>query len=187
MPLARLAADATETLPWEGEVRDAGRRTGHRRASKRSGGKRSRLQKTHQAWRKHSGDETAFRYSRIRYYVAVDRVAVKEMHRQVGDLVLDPTGIARRGLLIRHLVMPGLLEETEGVLAFIARELSPDSYLNLIDPYHPCCRAAKHSPLDRPLCLGGAVDDSHVPSVALEVLSGQRIGAALPAGVWPRP
>jgi putative pyruvate formate lyase activating enzyme len=73
------------------------------------------------------------------------------MHRQVGDLVLDERGIARRGLLIRHLVLPGLPEETESVLAFIARELSPDTYLNLMDQYRPCYRASKHPPLDRPL------------------------------------
>jgi putative pyruvate formate lyase activating enzyme len=73
------------------------------------------------------------------------------MHRQVGDLVLDARGIARRGLLIRHLVMPGLLEETESVLAFIARELSSNTYLNLMDQYRPCYRASEHPPLDRPL------------------------------------
>jgi putative pyruvate formate lyase activating enzyme len=100
---------------------------------------------------KYGRDETAFRYSRIRDYVSVNRAAVREMHRQVGDLVLDPTGIAQRGLLIRHLVMPGLLDETESVLAFIARELSLDTYLNLMDQYRPCYRASEHPPLDRPL------------------------------------
>jgi putative pyruvate formate lyase activating enzyme len=100
---------------------------------------------------KYGHDQTAFRYSRIRGYVAVNRAAVREMHRQVGDLVLDERGIARRGLLIRHLVMPGLPEETESVLAFIARELSPDTYLNLMDQYRPCYRASEHPPLDRPL------------------------------------
>jgi putative pyruvate formate lyase activating enzyme len=100
---------------------------------------------------KYGHDQTAFRYSRIRGYVAVNRAAVREMHRQVGDLVLDERGIARRGLLIRHLVLPGLPEETESVLAFIARELSPDTYLNLMDQYRPCYRACEHPPLDRPL------------------------------------
>ncbi len=90
---------------------------------------------------KYGNSETAHRYSRIRDYVAVNQAAVKEMYRQVGDLVLDSSGIARRGLLIRHLVLPGLLDETEKVLAFIAREISPNSYLNLMDQYHPCYRA----------------------------------------------
>ena len=53
--------------------------------------------------------------------------------------------------MIRHLVLPGLLGETEGVLAFIARELSRNSYLNLMDQYHPCYRAAEYPPLDRVL------------------------------------
>ena len=100
---------------------------------------------------KYGNAETAFRYSRIRNYVAVNQAAVQEMRRQVGDLVLDAGGIARRGLLIRHLIMPGLLQETEAVLSFIARELSPRSYLNLMDQYHPCYRAAEYPPLDRPL------------------------------------
>lgn len=100
---------------------------------------------------KYGHEETALRFSRIRGYVAVNRAAVKEMHRQVGDLVMDGSGIARRGLLIRHLVMPGLLEETESVLGFIARDLSLDTYLNLMDQYRPCYRAAEHPPLGRPL------------------------------------
>jgi len=100
---------------------------------------------------KYGNLETAHRYSRIRDYVAINQAAVKEMHRQVGDLELDSSGIAKRGLLIRHLVLPGLLDETEKVLAFIAKELSPNSYLNLMDQYHPCYHAENFPPLDRPL------------------------------------
>lgn len=100
---------------------------------------------------KYANPETARRYSRIHDYPVVNQAAVKEMYRQVGDLVLDEHGIARRGLLIRHLVMPGLLEETAGVLAFIAAELSDNTYLNLMDQYHPCYRAWQYPPLDRPL------------------------------------
>lgn len=103
---------------------------------------------------KYGSSETAHRYSRIRDYVAVNRTAVKEMHRQVGDLSLDADGIARRGLLIRHLVMPGLPEETAAVLRFIADELSPDSYVNLMEQYRPCYRAGDYPPLDRPLDSG---------------------------------
>ena len=71
------------------------------------------------------------------------------MHRQVGDLVLDDQGIAQRGLLVRHLVLPGDLAGTERVVEFLAREISPATYLNLMDQYHPCYRAAEHPPLDR--------------------------------------
>jgi putative pyruvate formate lyase activating enzyme len=97
------------------------------------------------------GDSTiARRYSRVRDYVEINRRAVKEMHRQVGDLVLDGHGIARRGLLIRHLVLPENLAGTDEVLAFVAGEISPDTYLNLMDQYHPCYRADEYPPLDRP-------------------------------------
>jgi putative pyruvate formate lyase activating enzyme len=73
------------------------------------------------------------------------------MHRQVGDLVLDTRGLARWGLLLRHLVMPGGLAETEAILRFVAEEISRDTYLNLMDQYHPCGRAREFPPLDRTL------------------------------------
>jgi putative pyruvate formate lyase activating enzyme len=75
-------------------------------------------------------------------------MAVKEMHRQVGDLVLD-AGIARCGLLVRHLVLPENLAGTDRILAFLAREISPDTYVNLMDQYRPCYRADEFPPLDR--------------------------------------
>ena len=103
---------------------------------------------------KYSDSETAHRYSHVRDYVTVNRNAVKEMYRQVGDLVLDERGIARRGLLIRHLVMPGNISGTPDVLNFIAREISPDTYLNLMDQYRPCYRAGDYPALDRPLSRG---------------------------------
>lgn len=68
------------------------------------------------------------------------QAALREMHRQVGDLVIDEDGLARRGLLVRHLVMPHGQAGTEEVVAFLA-SLSPDTYLNLMDQYRPCYRA----------------------------------------------
>jgi putative pyruvate formate lyase activating enzyme len=103
---------------------------------------------------KYGDSSIARRYSRVRNYVEANRAAVKEMHRQVGDLVLDEHGIAQRGLLVRHLVLPENLAGTEQVLAFIAREISPDTWLNLMDQYHPCYRAGENPPLDRPLHSG---------------------------------
>ena len=100
---------------------------------------------------KYGDSSIARRFSKVRHYVETNQRAIKEMHRQVGDLILDAHGIARRGLLVRHLVMPGLLSETEKVLAFIANEVSPNTYLNLMDQYHPCYRADETPPLDRPL------------------------------------
>ncbi len=103
---------------------------------------------------KYGDSDIARRYSRVRDYVRFNRAAVREMHRQVGDLVLDAQGIAQRGLLARHLVLPQNLAGTEQVLDFLAREISPDTYLNLMDQYHPCYRAREHPPQDRPLLAG---------------------------------
>jgi putative pyruvate formate lyase activating enzyme len=88
-------------------------------------------------------------YLGVKDYAEVNRAAVREMHRQVGDLLLDETGIARRGLLVRHLVLPENLAGTDRILAFLAREISPDTYLNLMDQYRPCYRADEFPPLDR--------------------------------------
>jgi len=87
-------------------------------------------------------------------YVEVNRAAVVEMHRQVGDLVTDDRGIARRGLLVRHLVLPGGLSGTKEVLSFLVRRISPDTYLNLMDQYRPSYRAGGHPVLGRPLGAG---------------------------------
>jgi putative pyruvate formate lyase activating enzyme len=67
------------------------------------------------------------------------------MHRQVGDLELDDRGIARRGLLVRHLVLPTGLAGTNAVVDFLAKEVSPNTYLNLMDQYRPCYRAHQAS------------------------------------------
>jgi putative pyruvate formate lyase activating enzyme len=98
------------------------------------------------------GDSTiARKYSKVRNYVEFNRAALKEMHRQVGDLVLDADGVAQHGLLVRHLILPENLAGTEQVLAFLAREISLDTYLNLMDQYYPCYRADENPPLDRPI------------------------------------
>jgi len=82
-------------------------------------------------------------------YPEVARQAIKEMHRQVGDLIIDEEGIARRGLLVRHLVMPDGLAGTKEVMEFLAREISPDTYVNVMGHYHPYGRAAEHPSLNR--------------------------------------
>jgi len=103
---------------------------------------------------KYGDSAFAHRYSHVRDYYEVNRTAVKEMHRQVGDLVIGEDGLARRGLLVRHLVLPDDLANTEEVLAFIAGEISPATYVNVMDQYHPCHRAHDFPPLDRPLSAG---------------------------------
>ncbi len=84
-------------------------------------------------------------------YPEVARKAVKEMHRQVGDLQLDEQGIAYRGLLIRHLVLPGELAGTRSVMRYIAQQVSPNTYVNIMSQYRPCGRAAEVQGLGRNL------------------------------------
>lgn len=84
----------------------------------------------------------------VDYPIAV-RTAVKEMHRQVGDLILDARGIAQRGLIVRHLVMPGLTEDSEAILRFIADELSLETYVNIMDQYRPCFQARRSPEIAR--------------------------------------
>ena len=98
---------------------------------------------------KYSDADAGHRLSHVRDYVAVNRAAVREMHRQVGDLVIDDKGIATRGLLVRHLVLPAKLSGTDDVLRFLAEEISPDTYVNIMDQYRPCYRAHEHASLDR--------------------------------------
>jgi putative pyruvate formate lyase activating enzyme len=95
--------------------------------------------------------DSAKRFARAPDYPEVARKAILEMHRQVGDLVLDKEGVATRGLLVRHLVMPGGLDETREIVRFLAREVSVDTYVNIMDQYRPCGRAHQYSPIDRRL------------------------------------
>ena len=76
-------------------------------------------------------------------YPEVARTAMREMHRQVGDLVIDDHGIAGSGLLVRHLVLPHGLAGTRDIMRFIANEISPDTYVNIMSQYRPCGRAAE--------------------------------------------
>jgi putative pyruvate formate lyase activating enzyme len=82
-------------------------------------------------------------------YAQRARDALREMHRQVGDLQWDKQGVACRGLLVRHLVMPGGLAGSRSVLNFIAREISPNTYVNLMDQYRPCGQAVGRSDIGR--------------------------------------
>ena len=87
---------------------------------------------------KYVDDAVARRLSGFPDYVAHNRAALKEIYRQVGDeLVLDDDGIARRGMIIRHLVLPGGLSGTPEVLHWIADELSPHVHISLMDQYFP--------------------------------------------------
>ena len=118
---------------------------------------------------KYSDPEVALRYSKARDYPKVVKEAVKEMHRQVGDLVMDHRGIALRGLLVRHLVLPGGLAGTEEVVRFLVEEISPDTYTNIMAQYYPCFEAYDRPPLDRRI-----TEQEYVRAVRLALEAGLR-------------
>ena len=97
--------------------------------------------------------ELCRRYLKAEDYPLVAQAALKEMHRQVGTLEVGEDGLARRGVLIRHLVLPGLLGESQVIMEWIYRELGPDAYLNVLGQYRPggVVGREKHSELNRPL------------------------------------
>lgn len=98
---------------------------------------------------KYSIDENALKYSGIQNYWEVVTNAIKEMHRQVGDLKISKRGIAQRGLLIRHLALPNDIAGSKKVIDFVADEISIDSYLNIMDQYRPANNANKYEKINR--------------------------------------
>jgi putative pyruvate formate lyase activating enzyme len=98
---------------------------------------------------KYADAEIARRYSKIPNYPQVNQAAVREMHRQVGDLQVNQKGLALRGLLVRHLVLPENLAGTDQIVQFLATEISPNSYLNLMDQYRPAFKAHHFPELNR--------------------------------------
>jgi putative pyruvate formate lyase activating enzyme len=104
--------------------------------------------------------EYAERFCKASDYPERAMDALAEMHRQVGDLVLDENGVAMRGLLIRHLLMPGGLAGTEEWMAFLAG-LSPKTYVNIMDQYRPCGRACNYPELSRSITPQEYEDAKH--------------------------
>ena len=98
---------------------------------------------------KYGSNEAAKKLSAAPDYVETAKESIKEMHRQAGDLVMDKRGIAQKGLLIRHLILPGGLAGTREVMRFIAGEISKNTYVNIMDQYRPCYNAFQHPPMDR--------------------------------------
>lgn len=84
--------------------------------------------------------ETAARLCKAKDYPERAREAIREMHRQVGPLRFGHDGLARRGVLVRHLVMPGLVDESAAIFEWLAREVSPDTYVNIMGQYRPSHR-----------------------------------------------
>lgn len=100
---------------------------------------------------KYSDNETAFKYSGVKDYVEVNRLALKEMKRLAGGLKINDDGIAEKGLLVRHMVLPGNLENTKKALEFIAEELKAETYISLMAQYHPAHKADNYPQLSRNL------------------------------------
>ena len=97
--------------------------------------------------------EVAKRYSRAPDYPEIARNALREMHRQAGELKIDKEGIAHEGLLVRHLVLPNRLAGTKKIVEFIAKKISPNTYVNIMAQYRPCGKAYKDDYINRSIAL----------------------------------
>lgn len=93
----------------------------------------------------------SLRYCQAPNYREVAIAAIREMHRQVGDLVMDGQGVAVKGVLVRHLVMPGGVAGTGEIMDFLAKEISPNTYVNVMDQYRPCGAACHDEVIRRRL------------------------------------
>jgi putative pyruvate formate lyase activating enzyme len=100
---------------------------------------------------KYNDSEIAKLLSGVTDYPEVIKLALKEMHRQVGDLQLDHRGIAVKGLIVRHLVLPRGLAGTKDIMKFIAEELSPKTFVNIMNQYRPRYKAFEHEDINRPI------------------------------------
>lgn len=100
---------------------------------------------------RYSDNAIAQKYSIAPHYTEINRAAVKEMYRQVGPLELDERGIAVRGLLIRHLVLPNGVSSTKDIMRFVSEALSPDVYISLMSQYFPAYRAIEYEEISRRL------------------------------------
>jgi putative pyruvate formate lyase activating enzyme len=100
-------------------------------------------------------EQLSLKYLKAKDYPAAARHAITEMQRQVGALKFDENGLALRGVLVRHLVMPGCLDDTKTILRFLANEVSPDTYLNLMAQYYPSNKVScdKYPELNRRITL----------------------------------
>jgi putative pyruvate formate lyase activating enzyme len=98
---------------------------------------------------KYGNDEAGLKYSGVKEYYSRCRDALLEMHRQVGDLQVDHRGVATEGLLVRHLVLPNRIADSQRVIDYLASDISPNTYLNIMDQYHPSFHASEHEGLRR--------------------------------------
>jgi putative pyruvate formate lyase activating enzyme len=102
---------------------------------------------------KYGNNKNALKYSGVKKYWDFVKVSVKEMHSQVGDLIIDDYGIAKRGLIIRHLVLPNNIAASEEVLKFISDEISENSYVNIMKQYTPYFKASNYKEFMRGITM----------------------------------
>lgn len=122
---------------------------------------------------KYSDEAYGRALSGAKSYPDVNQKAVKEMNRQVGDLKLDGRGVAQRGLILRHLVLPNGIAGTRGVMGFIAKEISRNTYVNIMNQYRPCYRANELPRIARPLTKEEFLDAVNIAAeCGLERLDG---------------
>ncbi len=124
---------------------------------------------------------SAKRYLKATDYPDRAREAVAEMHRQVGVLRFGPDGLARRGVLVRHLVMPGLMDETAAIFRWLAESVSPDTFVNIMAQYHPDNEVGRKTRSGRSTAGVGFPEIDRRPTP--EELQAAR-GAAITAGLW---
>jgi putative pyruvate formate lyase activating enzyme len=129
---------------------------------------------------KYADDEKAEQFSGAPHYWSVVQSALREMHRQVGTLFIGPDGVARRGVLIRHLVLPGDLARASEIFRFVAGALSPDAYVNIMDQYRPAYLAALHPALDRSLTAR-----EYEKTLGLALAAGLHRGFGIPEQRFP--
>ncbi len=98
---------------------------------------------------KYFDDQYAWRYSKVKNYVPIAKQAIKEMYRQAGNLVLDENGIAQKGLIIRHLILPNDLSSSNEILQWIASQLSPNVAVSLMAQYYPTHKARQYPLISR--------------------------------------
>ena len=128
---------------------------------------------------KYADASVARRYSKIRDYPAANQAAVKEMHRQVGDLAMDERGVAQRGLLVRHLVLPDGLAGTTEIVRFLRDQVSANTYINVMAQYRPCFRAGEYPPLDRRI-----TSEEYAEAIRLAEEVGLRLEQRRPRLIW---
>ena len=127
---------------------------------------------------RYSRDDFAKKYSKAKMYSSYNRAAVKEMFRQVGLLKIDAHGIAQRGLIIRHLVLPEGISGTEETLKFIAEELSPEVAVSLMDQYFPTYKAVDFPEINRKITVSeyeAAQDNDGAPRSLRGLGAGARL------------